>query len=221
MSKKTDVQGVVVALLVSNLVSAVLFGMRVVATQDTQYWFLFWNLLLAWLPVMWAWLLMKTLKTQRWQEPQAVAYTLLWLAFLPNSFYIMSDLIHLTATGDIGLLFDTVLFLSCIFNGVVAGMLSVYWVHKALIQRRGSRMAARLIAGVFLLSSLAIYLGRNLRWNTWDILVNPLGLLFDVSERVVNPLAHPQVFLTTTTFFALLSSMYFVVWKFTRLIQHD
>lgn len=219
MVRKTVNREVLRALLISNLVTVVLFLLRVIVTKDMRYWFLFWNLLLAWVPVFLAWLLIKQLKKQRWSDPLPLLLTLLWLVFLPNSFYLMSDLIHLKNTGEIGLLYDAVLFLSCIWNGAVAGMLSIYWVHKALLQRRTARFASLIVGATFLLTSIAIYLGRNLRWNTWDILANPAGLLFDVSERVINPLAHPQIFVTSLTFFVLLSSMYYVIWTFIQAIQ--
>lgn len=212
-------QGVINALLLSNLVSILLFGLRVIATRNTAYWFLFWNLLLGWTPVLFVWLLLAVLRRHSWREPLPVVLTLLWLGFLPNSFYLMSDLIHLQNTGDIGVLFDVVLFLSCIWNGLVAGMLSIVWVHQALIKRKSKVAAAGLVGGVLAVTSFAIYLGRTLRWNSWDVLINPAGLLFDVSERVINPLAHPQVLVTTLTFFVLLSSIYLVVWQFILALQ--
>lgn len=206
------------ALIISNIVSLVLFGLRVIGTENLQYWFLFWNLLLAWLPVLFAWLLIRSLKDRTWKEPLPMLLTVLWVSFLPNSFYLMSDLIHLKDTGEIGLLFDTVLFLSCIWNGAVAGMLSLVWVHRAVLRRRPAAFAARLITFVLAITSFAIYLGRSLRWNTWDLLVNPAGLLFDISERFINPLAHPQLFVTTLTYFVLLSSMYLVIWNFIQAV---
>ncbi len=207
---------IVKALLISNLVSIILFGLRVIGTHSTYYWFLFWNLLLAWLPVLFIFLLGRRLKHASWKEPVPVLLTLLWLGFLPNSFYLMSDLVHLQNTGDIGVLYDAVLFLSCIWNGVVAGMLSMVWFHKALLKRRGPVIGAAVVGTVFAATSFAIYLGRTLRWNTWDVLINPAGVLFDVSERVINPIAHPQVVVTTLTFFILLGSMYMVIWQFAR-----
>lgn len=201
-------------ILISNAVSVALFGLRVIATNSFDYWFLFWNLLLAWVPVLFAWLLLGKLKKYSWKEPVPVMLTLLWLVFLPNSFYLMSDLIHLQSAEDVGVLFDTVFFLSCIWNGAVAGLISLVWVHQAILKRVSSNIAAGFIGVVLLLVSFAIYLGRALRWNSWDLVANPAGLLFDVSERLINPLDHPQLFMTTFTFFALLSSMYLVIWSF-------
>jgi len=209
-------RGVIEALLISNAVSLILFGLRLIATGSTQYWFLFWNLFLAWIPVLCISVLVKKLKSRSWSNPTPVIWTVLWLGFLPNSFYIMSDLIHLQSTGDIGVLFDAVLFLSFIWNGVVAGFISLIWVHQQIERRRSSEFASWVMAGILALVSFAIYLGRSLRWNTWDALVNPAGIIFDISERFINPLAHPQVFITTLTFFVLLGSMYLVIWRIFR-----
>lgn len=214
--KLSQIDPVVQALLVSNGVSVLLFVLRVLGSQSFDYWFLFWNLFLAWIPVLCAWSLMRSLRTRLWVQPLPVFLTLLWLGFLPNSFYIMTDLIHLQSTGDIGVLYDTVFMLSFIWNGAVAGFLSMYWVHKEINRRRSTQLGALMMGGVIALTSFAIYLGRSLRWNTWDVLVNPAGLLFDVSERVINPLSHPQYLTTTGTFFLLIGSMYYVVWTFAQ-----
>lgn len=218
-AKLGSINPVVKALLVSNGVSVLLFVLRIVGSQTFDYWFLFWNLFLAWIPVLCAWGLVRVLQTRLWVQPLPMLLTLLWLGFLPNSFYIMTDLIHLQSTGDIGVLYDTVFMLSFIWNGVVAGVLSMYWVHREINRRRGPQLGAIVMAGVIALTSFAIYLGRSLRWNTWDVLVNPAGLLFDVSERVINPLSHPQYLTTTGTFFLLIGSMYYVVWTFAQQIS--
>jgi uncharacterized membrane protein len=192
----------------------VLFIFRVIDAGNYRYNFLLWNLFLGWLPLLFAWLLVRNLQYRRWLSRDNLLLTALWIGFLPNSFYLVSDLIHLHITGEVSLLYDAVLFFSCIFNGYVAGFASLYLVHHELLKRKEWWRAHTIIAGVLLLCSFAIYLGRNLRWNTWDVLVNPAGILFDVTDRLISPFAHPQVFVTTTTFFALLGTMYVVLWQF-------
>lgn len=201
------------ALLVSNGVSLLLFGLRSVESLTDRYWFLLWNLALAWLPLALAWLLVRWLKSSPWLSWQNLGLTVLWLGFLPNSFYLISDLVHLHATGEVSLLYDIVMFVSFIFNGLAAGFMSIFLVHRELVKRIVGEWAHLVVGLVLFACSFAIYLGRSLRWNTWDVLINPAGLLFDVSDRVVNPGLHPQTFVTTITFFLLLSSMYFVVWE--------
>lgn len=119
------------------------------------------------------------------------------------------------------MLYDIVMFTSFVFNGLVAGFMSLFLMHRELLKRMKYQNAHIVVAVVLLACSFAIYLGRSLRWNSWDVLVNPAGILFDVSDRVVNPGAHPQSFVTTVTFFLLLSSMYYVVWELVRALRAD
>jgi len=150
---------------------------------------------------------------------QNLGLSLLYVGFLPNSFYLISDLIHLRPTGEVSHMFDAVMFTSFIFNGVTAGFASVFLVHWLLIARVARERAHAAVGCILLLCSFAIYLGRELRWNTWDVLINPAGILFDVSERVINPVTHLESFSTTALFFILLGSMYIVVWQFVGSIR--
>ena len=209
------------ALIVSNLLSAVLFIVRVQQSQNIRYWFLLWNLVLAWVPLGLVLVLRERLRLTRWLTWQNVTLSILWIGFLPNSFYLVSDLVHLHSTGEVSLIFDSVLFMSFIFNGFISGFASLYLMHVQLIPRFRREYVHGVVAAVLLLCSFAIYLGRDLRWNTWDILVNPAGILFDVSERVINPLTHSEVFSTTALFFLLLGSIYVVAWQFIAALRND
>ncbi len=212
---------VIYALLASNGLSLLLYWLRVVGAQDFRYYFLFWNLALAWIPLGFALWLRQRLRATAWVSPGNILLTLLWLGFLPNSFYMLSDLIHLTNTGEISVLFDAVLLFSFIFNGFVSGFMSLYILHSALIKRIRASIAHGIVATIILLCSFAIYLGRSLNWNTWDIIDRPAGLLFDVSERIINPIAHPQAFVTTATFFLLIGSVYLVIWQIIGVLRSD
>lgn len=218
MQEAKNKSNLITVILFSNGVSLFLFMLRIVGAGNIDYWFMFWNLLLAWVPVGLSWQLVKYLGQKSWREPVAVGLTLLWLAFLPNSFYMISDLVHLQQTGDIGILFDVVLLVSFIWNGLLAGFISLVTIHRALVRRVPELRAHYLIAAVLLANSFAIYLGRSLRWNSWDVITNPGGLLFDVSERAINPFTYPEAFVTTGTFFLLLGSTYMVIWQFAQLI---
>jgi len=209
------------ALIFSNVLSLFFYLIRVISTNDTIYWFLIWNLFLAWLPLLFALWLQKRLKLSKWLSSGNIILTILWLGFLPNSFYLLSDLIHLQNTGEIGILFDAALFAIFIFNGFFAGFASLYIIHRELIKRIIRHQAHIIIILVILLSSFAIYLGRSLRWNTWDVVFNPAELLYDVSVRIIDPTAYPQAILTTGSFFLLLSSMYGVIWECIGSLRKD
>jgi uncharacterized membrane protein len=212
---------IVKALLLANGFSLLLFVFRVWTGQSLRFGFLPWNLLLAWLPAIFAAWFRYRLHKKRFLEIGNIILLVLWLLFLPNSFYIVSDLIHLYDTGEISMLYDATMFFSFIFNGYVAGFMSVHIVHAQLLKRRSERLSHGIIGLVFLACGFAIYLGRYMRWNTWDVLAHPLGVIFDASERVINPIAHPEAGLTTVTFFVLLSVMYAVIFEFILAIKLD
>ena len=206
------------ALVLASMVSIFLYAVRALTADSWRYWFLNWNLLLAWPSLIIAWILKQRVKNSSWLSWPSLALTALWLGFLPNSFYIVSDFIHLHSTGEVSLLFDVVLFISYTWNGYMLGFASLYIVHRALLKKVPKREAHVLIGTTLFLCGYAIYLGRYLRWNTWDVVVNPAGLLFDVSERLINPISDPQMFTTTAMFFVLLASMYVFIWRVTGIL---
>jgi uncharacterized membrane protein len=208
------------ALLMSSGVSVGLFLFGALHYDLGGYWFLNWNLFLAWVPLGFAIWLKHYLKKNTWLSWQALVLSLLWLGFLPNSFYMVTDLIHLQTDFITTSLFAAVMMFSFAINGLILGFISLFLVHRLLLKRVTAVQAHSAVAAVLLLSSFAIYLGRYLRWSTWDVLVNPAGLLFDVSDRVfINPTSHPQMFVTTAIFFVLLSSTYVVLWQAIRFIK--
>lgn len=174
---------------------------------------------MAWVPLVFGVILFERLKKSSWLTWQNLLLTVLWLIFLPNSFYMVSDAIHLNNTGEISLLFDVAMFVSFAWNGLLLGFISVFAVHNQLLKRMPAKAAHITISFVLLACSFAIYLGRYSRWNTWDILTNPAGLLFDVSDRFINPGAHPLTYSTTATMFVLLAGIYFITWKLVKLIR--
>jgi uncharacterized membrane protein len=88
------------------------------------------------------------------------------------------------------------------------------------IRRRLTQLGSTAwLIGVLLLTSFAIYLGRDLRWNSWDVLTNPGGLLFDISDRLMHPASYPQMLLTVAIFMVLMSSIYGIAWYSIDLVR--
>jgi uncharacterized membrane protein len=181
--------------------------------------YLVWNLFLAWLPLVFAIRLVALLRRKLWSSWEGLATSLLWLVFLPNSFYMISDFIHLQELPRVDVLYDAVMFTAFIYTGVALGFSSLYLVHLQLRRRLSARAAAGWVAVTLFICSSAVYMGRDLRWNSWDILTNPGGLLFDVSDRLQHPAAYPQMLVTIITFFVLLATIYNLLWRGTRLIR--
>ena len=206
-------------LALATLATLGMFAVRVLRNDSTQFSYLIWNLCLAWLPLLIALRLIRVLGYKLWSSWEAVALSLLWLLFLPNSFYIVSDFIHLQRIVTIDVLYDAVMFMAFVYLGLTIGFTSLYLVHVELKKRFADRTAALLIGVALLLSSFAIYLGRDLRWNSWDVVTNADGLLFDLSDRLLQPAGYGQIIITTGSFFGLLASMYAVLWAGARLVR--
>lgn len=202
-----------VALVLSSCVSLGILLVHIISSHSFLYWYLGWNLLLAWLPLLFVVLLHRSLQFHPWLAWRPMVWTVLWLAFLPNSFYIVSDLLHLQSVSTNDVLYDTVMMVSFMLNGLILGYISLYQVHQELKKRLSIRWVNSLISLSLLVCSFAIYLGRDLRWSSWDLIVNPQGILFDISNQLIDPRHHLQAFTTTLLFFVLLGTFYIVIWS--------
>jgi uncharacterized membrane protein len=209
----------IIALAVSSLVSFGLFAYGAWRNHSTEFNYLMWNLFLAWLPLVFSVFIVRLHRQKRWSSWGGIGLTLVWLVLLPNSFYMISDFIHLQEVRRVDILYDTLMCTSFIATGVVLGFSSLYLIHLQLRRRLSRRLAGVWIAGILLVCSSAIYFGRDLRWNSWDILTNPGGVLFDISDRLQHPATYPQMLLIVGTFFILLITMYGLLWRGAKLLR--
>jgi uncharacterized membrane protein len=209
----------ILALIFSTLVSLGLYGYGAWRNMSLEFDYLPWNLFLAWLPLLFAVRLVSVLRRKLWSSWEALVTSVLWLVFLPNSFYMISDFIHLQDVQRVDILYDTIMFTAFIYTGVILGFSSLYLIHLQLRRRLTRRLANAWVAFTLFICSAAIFVGRDLRWNSWDILTNPSGLLFDLSDRLLHPAAYPKMLLIIASLFVLLLSMYGLLWKGARLLR--
>ncbi len=196
--------------LLLSAMSVALFIARVIVTRSERYWFLNWNLALAWPPLILAYLLRLQLGRRAWGSWPAISLTVLWFILLPNTFYLVSDFVHLDAnvTDEVSLLYDIAMFMSFALTGLVLGCVSTYMVHMELKKRLGRLRAWLAVGAIFLLCGFAVYLGRFLGWNSWDVVINPAGIITDISDRLLYPSAFPNTFTITLLFFAFITISY-------------
>lgn len=156
-------------------------------TASYFYLFLIWNLILAYIPFC----ITITIKRVKPKNISFVLFFILWLLFLPNAPYIITDIFHLKKQTNIPIWFDLLLILSFALNGLLLFFLTVYDMHKHLLTRISHKSTSFITLVTLLLSGFGIYLGRFLRWNSWDIISNPKLLLLDITDRFIDPLSHP------------------------------
>ena len=158
---------------------------RVVYTGESMFLWLNWNLFLAFVPFYisrWA-----TRNAERIENNRL--FTLLfaaWLLFIPNAFYIITDLFHLQEGTAVPLWFDLALIFSFAWNGLLLGILSVRQMEK-IIKRKWRFSEVLFVYPIMFLNALGIYIGRYLRYNSWDVVSSPFQLISDVVYLLVHP----------------------------------
>jgi uncharacterized membrane protein len=186
---------------------------RVRFSGTLTHTFLFWNLFLAVIPFGLSSLLVWL--GRRNQLPVFVFYPLaaLWLLFFPNAPYVLTDLIHLRPL-IVPLWYDLLLLLSFAWTSLMFGFVSLSDMQQ-LVKQRFNAITGWLFAfAALLLGSFGIYLGRFLRWNSWDVLTEPRQLAWDIAERLVNPLEHVGTYGFTVLLTAFLLLAYLMLQSF-------
>lgn len=189
-----------------------LISLREHLTGSYEYTFMRWNLVLAWLPMSFALITLGAYR-RRLSAPIWMSSGLLWLLFLPNAPYLVTDFIHLrNSWASAPLWFDVLMFASFGLTGLGLGYASLYFVHGVISERFGALAGWSLIVTVFVLSSIGIYLGRILRLNSWDAFTRPDILARIVRHRLDDPLRNPEIFplLAAMTVLLLLGYALFV-----------
>ena len=109
--------------------------------------FLNWNLFLAFVP--WALTSLVILRPNLQQSRfMLLAILACWLLFFPNAPYILTDLFHLRARGDMPIWYDLILILSFAWTGLLFGFLSLWDIEKVLQNHLQKKYVSLLSAGL-------------------------------------------------------------------------
>ncbi len=208
----------VVALMFASGVSMLLVLAQIIWTGNLRYSYLGWNLFLAWVPLVFALLAVNDHKEGAPRRWRFFGFAAAWLLFFPNAPYIFTDLIHLNKGGFAGHFWtDLTLILSCAFTGLVLGFVSLYLMQSTVKAVAGNLASWGFICAVAGLSGFGIYVGRFLRFNSWDVLFRPLALYRDLGQTVTDPLGHPATFAFPFLFGVFLLISYLVLYALTHL----
>lgn len=169
------------ALLFTSSLAAAIWFVRFMYTDSIVFVFLLWNLFLAWLPVLFALLARRSAASRlgRW------LWGGLWLLFFPNAPYLLTDLLHLGRAAQIPIWYDMIMLVTFALAGLFLGFASLFWLQD-LVANSWNRLTSWLfVVAVLGLSSFGVYIGRFLRWNSWDALLNPTILLRDLAAHLL------------------------------------
>lgn len=153
---------------------------RFIKTDQYSFFFLLWNLFLAWLPLL-------IIRQYKVSQPVLRRWSTIGtcLLFLPNAPYIITDLFHLRKHLLAPLWFDTLLVFSFAFIGLFLFLRTLEELLSVLRPMVSSPVRFLILKAIILLSNgYGIYLGRYLRFNSWDLISNPFDLISSLGRSL-------------------------------------
>jgi len=183
------------SLILASLVCVGLSVARFYRTGSIGPIFLAWNLFLAWVPFIYAYLAYR-LHNSRFHKmlivPGVIGCAVIWLLFLPNAPYLLTDLIHLRVIDNSLYWYDLLMLLWYAWTGFLLGIISLYLMQQVVADLLGKVVGWLFVVATLSLTSFGVYLGRFLRWNSWDVLADPYPLFADIYAHFRHPFAHFQ-----------------------------
>jgi uncharacterized membrane protein len=203
------------SLLVSIGAAICILLARVIYSRQFTFLFLIWNLFLAYIPFF----LSRTLKNNnRLQKPGllslSIAFT--WLIFFPNAPYIITDFFHLYQREGVPLWLDLIIIALFAWNGLIIGFLSLKDMQQMITVKYGKKYGWGITLFVILLGSFGIYVGRYLRYNSWDVFIAPYSLTGDILKIFLHPYQYKSAFGMTFGLAIFLMTSYYNFSRFSE-----
>jgi len=183
---------------------------RMAYSGSLEYIFLIWNLFLAFIP----YLIATHVQQKKTTGIPLIALALLWLLFLPNALYIITDLKHLRVRLPVPEWFDCLLLFSFSTLALLYGLFSFYTMNQVLKKYASKFMQQVTLAATSILVGFGVYLGREERWNSWDLFTNPFSLLSECFRLITIP----QVWIFSCCYGLAFLGMYYLI---SSLIHHN
>lgn len=213
--KDTNRLAILLVFSLTTILCVTLVAFRVHLTDQVTFVFLVWNIFLALIPYMISTFLIVYQEHIRNRWLIWIPF-MAWLCFFPNAPYILTDLFHLRNRPGVPYWYDLALILFFAWNGLMLGYASLLDMQSVLASRFGKWIGWTASIASLMLAGFGIYLGRYLRWNSWDVISSPEGLLHDIASRVINPMAHPQTYGVTIVFSTFLVLGYILLLQFSK-----
>jgi uncharacterized membrane protein len=204
-----------------NLACAVCIGLvaaRVVYSDSSRRIDLIWNLFLAWIPFILAYIAHAVSWRRIWLYLVIPFVAFLWLIFFPNAPYMLTDLQDLArASSDAPLWYDVIIVVWCSWTAMLLGVVSLYLMQDIVQRTFGRFIGWAFVFIISALSSFGIYIGRFVRLNSWDILQNPTETAMNILGIVIDPSRRLAAFTFLYAFFFLF--VYLLLYSFSHLLQ--
>lgn len=205
-------------LTLSMAFSVALVLARIAYTGKFTFIWMTWNLFLAWLPYRISSWLQQHPAVQT-NKLKFTAISLVWLLFIPNAFYILTDLFHLGKFTNVPNWFDLTLIISFAWNGLLLGILSVRQMERMMQPFLRGRHELLFVYPIMWLNALGVYMGRYPRFNSWDILANPFGLVAYMFRLLYHPIQWKYAWGMVACFSIFMTLAYLAIKRLSKAIH--
>lgn len=197
-----------------------LVAARVVYSSSSRHTGLIWNLFLAWIPFILAYMAHAVSWRRIWLYLIIPIVALLWLLFFPNAPYMLTDLQDLARTAtDAPLWYDVIIVVWCSWTAMLLGVVSLYLMQDIVMRTFGRYIGWAFVFIISGASSFGIYLGRFIRLNSWDILQKPTETAVQILGIVVEPSRRLAAFTFLYTSFFLF--IYLLLYSFSHMLREQ
>jgi uncharacterized membrane protein len=172
--------------------------------------FMAWNSFLALVPLALSFWLFKPGRSPKSLSLWWWLGFLVFICFLPNAPYVLTDVIHLTRQMQLGdplsimILVLIPMFVIFMVVGVEAYVLSLINIGQYMQRHGWGKFIPKTELILHLLSAIGIYIGRVLRFNSWDLVTQPNNLINSISPDLI----HKRPVLLILITFAVISLFY-------------
>jgi uncharacterized membrane protein len=183
-------------IIILAVISFLFTAARHVISGRRSYYFLNWNLLLAVIPLFISLIISSEFVRKKTKILTAALFAV-WLVFFPNAPYIITDLYYLNNHSQKMFWYDLITILVFAWTGLLSGFLSLDIIKDVLLSKLSRVKSITVVCGLLFVCAFGIYLGRELRWNTWEIFIKPGKFFLDVINRFINPIGHKRTWAFT------------------------
>lgn len=195
-------------LILLSAFSILLLLFRIKLTQSHYFLFLVWNLFLAGIPYA----ITSYLNTLKHINTLSLLIIgSVWLVFLPNAPYIITDLFHLRYSSAHLVWLDTLIIIVFAIIGLILFYKSVLSMESIIKTYVEKRVVEFMLPVLFILVGFGVYLGRFLRFNSWEIINKPWTIITTILEILTQPRTHSAAWLFTICFGLFLGVFYYVI----------
>lgn len=193
----------------------ILSVLRIFLFEKFSLVYILWNIFLAIIPFFISSILLWLFTNRSVNKALFIIGGIVWLLFIPNAPYIITDLVHIGEIRSVPALYDSFLLFSAAWVGLLLGMFSINHMEQIFYMKYSKGVTSIIIGLIMLLTSFGMYLGRFLRFNSWDIFENPLSFITGVGEIFSDKANCIEALLYTGLFFFFLIISY-NSWRITQ-----